>query len=332
MKYVQLGGRRVSAIGLGTWQFGSAEWGWGADFGPADARAVVERALEVGVSFFDTAEIYGRGRSEEILGAALREAGSEAMVASKVWPTRMTAQAVVDAAERSRDRLGRATIDLYQIHWPNPLAPLSWTMAGMRRLLSQGTIGAVGVSNFSLGQWRRSERVLGQAVVSNQVHYHLLRRSPEDVLLPYAAGLGRTIIAYSPLAQGFLAATHSGRSPRIPVREWNSLFDPRAIQKAEPLFQALRSVAAEHGATSAQVALAWTIRDGNVIAIPGARRPHQVEENTAAADIELTADQVDRLERAADSFRLPRRMQWTGLANAALRAVVYRASKVRRRA
>ena len=154
MKYVQLGNRSASAIGLGTWQFGSKGWGYGRDFGLEEASRIIHRASELGINFFDTAEMYGGGQSEEILGEALGARREEAIIATKVSPHHLTRRGVRHAAQRSLQRLGTDRIDLYQVHWPNPVIPLSWTMQGMRNLLDAGVIEQVGVSNFGLRPWQ----------------------------------------------------------------------------------------------------------------------------------------------------------------------------------
>lgn len=303
MKYVSLAGRQVSAIGLGTWQFGSPEWGWGRDFGPADARSIVHRALDLGINLFDTAEIYGFGQSELVLRDALQGQRDEIFVATKLWPTRFTPAQVVRAAEGSLKRLGRERIDLYQIHWPNPVVPLGWVMNGMRRLLDSGAVASVGVSNFGLARWRRAERLLGGPVVSNQVSYHLLERRPERELIPHATAQGRAILAYSPLAQGLLSGGYRRGYRLAGARAPNRLYWPENLRRSEVVVDELRAVAAGRGCTPAQIALAWAIRQGCVVAIPGARRVEQVEQNAAAADIALDAAEVERLDRAAALFR-----------------------------
>ena len=303
MKYVQFGDRQVSAIGLGTWQFGSMGWGWGRDLDVEEAKRIVRRAVELGITFFDTAEIYGRGRSEEILGEAVREHREEVFIATKVFPHHLTRGGVVRAAQRSLRRLGTDTIDLYQVHFPNPLIPLSQTMGGMRELVNEGLVRQVGVSNFGRGRWQRAERALGGAVISNQVHYHLLKWKPMDTLLPYAREQGRVVIAYSPLAQGALAGRYGPGEAPGGVRARNVLFTPRNLRRLEPFIEVLRSVAGAHGATPAQIALAWLIHDPQVIAIPGAKSVEQVEENAAAADIALSDAEWAQLKDAARAFR-----------------------------
>ncbi|MFQ5795651.1 MAG: aldo/keto reductase [Candidatus Bipolaricaulia bacterium] len=303
MKYVQLGDQRASAIGLGTWQFGSKGWGWGREFGIEETRRIIHRALDLGVNFFDTAEMYGGGQSEEILGEALRDRREQALIATKVSPHHLTRRGVRQAAQRSLRRLSTHRIDLYQIHWPNLFVPLSRTMPGMRDLMDVGLIRQVGVSNFKLRRWQQAEHALGTAVISNQVEYHLLARNPLDELLPYARHRGQVIIAYSPLAQGLLTGKYrSGNAPGG-VRASNALFSPENLRRLEPFMQELRSVAKSHNATPAQVALAWLIHAPHVIAIPGAKSVEQLEANAAAADIALSDEEWEQLRVAANTFR-----------------------------
>lgn len=299
MKHLAIGQRKASAIGLGLWQFGSREWGWGQDLGEAAARQVVRRALDVGINFFDTAELYGNGRSEEILSIALGSRRDEAIIATKVSPIHATRRGVVRAAKRSLSRLGADTIDLYQVHWPNRLVPLAWTMRGMRDLLESGQVREVGVSNFSLPLWRKAESALGRPVVSNQVQLHLLDRRPMDELVPHAQREGRLIIAYSPLAQGLLGGRYDGNNLPKDFRSADPLFSGATFEKVAPLLEELKSVARRHGATPAQIALAWLLHVPGVIAIPGARTEEQVEANAAAADIDISTDDWERLASTA---------------------------------
>jgi len=299
LKYVQLGGRRASAIGLGTRQLGAVSYGWGRDYGEKEARQMVRRALELGINLFDTAEWYAGGHSERVLSDALGDRRDEALIASKVSPHHLTRLGVKRAANRSLQRLGVSAIDLYQIHWPNPLIPLSWTMRGMKELMEEGLVRQVGVSNFSLWRWQRAEKLLGTAVTTNQVEFHLLKTKPADDLVPYARRQGRAIIAYSPLAQGALTAAYAiGSRPRG-VRSRNALFSVQNQQRRGPFIEELCSVARAHGVTPAQIALAWLIHDPNVIAIPGAKSVEQVESNAAAADITLSDAECQHLRTAA---------------------------------
>lgn len=302
LKYVTLGDQRASAIGLGLWQFGSQEWGWGRNFDEPAATEIVQRALDLGINFFDTAEIYGNGRSERIFAKALAERRDEAIIATKVTPTHATRRGVVRAAERSLARLGTDVIDLYQVHWPNRFVPVRWTMAGMRDLFDAGKVRQVGVSNFPLSLWQTAERALARPVIANQVLFHLLERSPLDDLLPYAKENGRVIIAYSPLAQGALGGRYGRDEVPSDFRASQPLFSNASLDKVAPLREELTSVARAHGATPAQIALAWLLHLPNVIAIPGSRDVAHVEENAAAADIDLTEEEWQRLTSRAQSI------------------------------
>ncbi|MCS7145763.1 MAG: aldo/keto reductase [Nitrososphaerota archaeon] len=303
MKYIELGrsGLRVSKVGLGTWQIGASEWGWNRGYGVEDVVETIVRAHELGVNFIDTAEIYGGGLSEEVVGRAVREFRDEVVIATKVWPTHATYDGVLKACERSLRRLGVDVIDLYQVHWPNPVIPLSSTMRAMERLVELGKVRAIGVSNFSLGRLRRAQECLKrEEIVSNQVRYNLVERGVEKELLPYCEREGIALIAYSPLAQGLLTARYSAANrPRDFVRRLNPLFDPSVLRRAEPLMTLLKEIAAKHGAEPGQVALAWLIRREDVVAIPGAKRPEQVESNARAADFELSDDEWSALLEAA---------------------------------
>jgi aryl-alcohol dehydrogenase-like predicted oxidoreductase len=303
MRYVEVGGVRLSAIGLGTWQFGSRAWGYGRGYADGEAVAIVRRALELGVNLVDTAEIYAWGRSERIVGRAVRGADRRPFLATKLYPALPVEPVVVRRGVGSARRLGVDRIDLYQVHAPNPAVPIGTTMRGMARLRRMGRIDRVGVSNFSLDGWRRAEAALGDAVLSNQVRYSLAVRDPEHELLPWAQANDRLVIAYSPLAQGLLSGAYgAGEVPRD-VRAQNPLFLPDSILRSRDLLAALRSVAAAHDATPAQVALAWLVRRPNVVAIPGARTVAQLEANVAAADLQLDDAEDRALTEASDRFR-----------------------------
>lgn len=304
MRYVEAAGARLSVIGLGTWQFGSGEWGYGNDYAERTAGELVRRALDLGVNLIDTAEAYGMGRSERIVGAALGDRRYEAFLATKLLPVVPLEQVVEWRGALSAGRLGVETIDLYQLHWPNPVVPRTWTMAGMRRLRDAGVIDHAGVSNFSADQWWAAERAYGAPVLSNQVQYSLAHRGPEADLLPYAQAKDRIVIAYSPLAQGLLGARYDvDHLPSGSARRMNPLFLPDNLAAAGLLLEVLREVAAGHGCSPAQVALAWVVRRPNVVVIPGASSVEQLEANVEAATLELTDDEDAALTAASDSFR-----------------------------
>ncbi|MGD0122545.1 MAG: aldo/keto reductase [Candidatus Limnocylindrales bacterium] len=303
MRYVETGGLRLSVIGLGTWQFGSREWGYGPTYASDTAPAIVRRAIELGVTLIDTAEVYGFGRSERIVGEAIRGRREGLIIASKLVPALPIPSVVGWQVRGSLRRLGIDALDLYQVHFPNPFVSSRSTMAPMRTLLEEGLVRHIGVSNYSLERWRAAERGLGRPVLTNQVRFSLAAPLPHWELVPYARDEGRVIIAYSPLGQGLLSGSHALNGPApADVRGRNLLFRPRSLQSAEPLLAALRDTAAAHAATPAQVALAWLIGHGNVVAIPGARTVTQLEDNVAAGELELSGAEMERLTAAAVRF------------------------------
>jgi aryl-alcohol dehydrogenase-like predicted oxidoreductase len=303
MEYFEVPGvGRVSRVGLGTWQFGSREWGYGQDYAGGAAVQIVERALELGVTLFDTAEVYARGESERILGDALGEARYGAVVASKVFPLAPFPPVVRRREEASAQRLQLGRIPLYQVHQANPLVPDSVLMPGMRSLLRDGRIGGVGVSNYSLERWRKADRALGRPVVSNQVQFSLAHAGPLDDLVPFAQRENRLVIAYSPLAQGLLGGKYSAQNRPGGVRAINSLFGVENLRRVAPLLDTLRQVADAHGVLPAQVALAWLLSLPRVVVIPGASSVEQLEFNVAAAELELDESSLTALTAAARAF------------------------------
>ncbi len=295
--------KKISKIGLGTWQFGSERWGYGEEYAQRTAHAIVRRALELGVTLFDTAEIYGFGRSERILGRALAETRDSVFVATKMFPVVPGALAVKHRAMASANRLGVPKLDLYQVHWPHPLLRDDAIMRGMRSLQRAGLVGEVGVSNYSLKRWRAAENALGSRILSNQVAYSLLDRSPERDLLPFAESHRHVVIAFSPLAQGLLAGSyHRAGRPMNPARANSPLFGQENLERTAGLVAALHEVAGAHSATPAQIALAWVIQRPAVAAIPGASSVEQLESNVAAAEIELADDEYQALHAASARF------------------------------
>ena len=297
MKYVEVGGARMSAVGLGTWQFGSREWGYGSAYARGEAVEIVHRALDLGVSLIDTAEIYAFGESERIVGEAIKGRRDSVLLATKLFPIGLPVQ-VASKARASARRLGVERIDLYQQHWPSPMFPPGATMPRMRKLVEKGLLSHAGVSNHSLEQWQAAEKAFGGPVLSNQVQFSLLKRAPERDLLPWAAANGRVVIAYSPLAQGLLSGKYLDVAPRN-FRRLNPAFSASSRARLQPLIAVLGEIASRHGATPAQVALAWLIRKPNVVVIPGASSARQMDENAAAADVELSDEEDARLSASA---------------------------------
>jgi aryl-alcohol dehydrogenase-like predicted oxidoreductase len=303
VRYLEVAGARISVIGLGTWQFGSVEWGYGESYAGRIAGDLVHRALDLGINLIDSAEIYGFGRSERIVGEALRGRRQEAFLATKIFPILPIAPIVRWRARGSLRRLETDHIDLYQLHWPSPQVPLASSMAGMRRLQAEGLVKQVGVSNYPLDRWRAAEAALGSPVLSNQVRFSLAHRGPLHDLVPYAQREGRVVIAYSPLAQGLFSGRYDAtHRPTGRLRNMNPSFSAASLERAKGLVAELTEVGKAQGATPSQVALAWLIRKSNVVAIPGASSVSQLEQNAAAADLELSDEDDARLEAAADRF------------------------------
>jgi aryl-alcohol dehydrogenase-like predicted oxidoreductase len=313
----------VGRVGLGTWQFGSREWGYGREYAAGPAGEIVRRALELGVTLFDTAEVYGLGRSERILGEALGERRRDVVVASKVFPVAPWPAVVRRRARASAGRLGLDEIPLYQVHQANPLFPDTVIMPGMQRLLAERRIGAVGVSNYSLARWQAADRALGRPVVSNQVQFSLAHAGPLEDLVPFAAADDRIVIAYSPLAQGLLGGKYTEENRPGGVRAANPLFAVDNLRRAQPLLDTLREVAAGHGVRPAQAALAWLVALPRVVVIPGASSVEQLEFNVEAAQVRLEPSALEALTEVARSFNPAspaRLLRDAGLARVAARA------------
>lgn len=292
--------KKISKIGLGTAQFGSTEWGYGEDYLAREAPAIVRRALELGVTLFDTAETYGGGRSERILGRALEAHRESIFIADKIFPLIPGVPLVTHRAVASANRLGVSRLDLYQVHYPNPLVRDRAIMRGMRSLQDAGMVGEVGVSNYSVARWRAAESALGRRILSNQVCYSLADRSAENDVLPFAESSGRMVIAFGPLARGLLSGRFHGigRQRAAPVQPARG-FGPEGVRRTESLMNVLREVADAHRATLAQIALAWVIAHPAVAAIPGASSVEQLESNVAAAEIRLADDEYRALWEAS---------------------------------
>jgi len=300
MEYRELGksGIKVSIIGLGTWQWGSREWGWNQLYAEKDVQAAFQKGLEFGINFVDTAEIYGRGRSEEILGRAIRGFRDQVVIATKVWPWNLSYGKVLRSADRSLGRLGADVIDLYQIHWPSRIMPIRSTMKAMKKLMETGKVRCIGVSNFNVKQMKAAQEALEPIeLASNQVKYNLLDRGIEGALLPAALASKVTIIAYSPLAKGLLTGKYTEESkPSSFVQRASPRFSPRNLAKFRETNKLLKEIGNAHERNPAQVALNWLIRKKNVVAIPGAKRPIDVEDNAGATGWELTQSEITAME------------------------------------
>jgi myo-inositol catabolism protein IolS len=310
LEYRELGrsGIKISAIGLGTWQWGSREWGWNRSYGKHDVLDAYQKAMELGINFIDTAEIYGRGKSEEIVGEAIRGHREEVVVATKVSPLNLSHRGVIRATERSLRRLGIDIIDLYQIHFPNPLFPIQNTMKAMKKLVKEGKIRSVGVSNFNLRKLKAAQDALAPIeLASNQVRYNLLDREIEPELLPYTKAEKITIIAYSPLAQGLLTGKYkSDTRPTSFIQAVNPGFSSRNLTRLAEVEGILSEVAMAHGKTPSQVALNWLIGKENVVAIPGVKNVEHTISDAGAVDWRLTDLESETLEKTAAEVQFDR--------------------------
>jgi aryl-alcohol dehydrogenase-like predicted oxidoreductase len=306
MEFEELGksGIKISVVGIGTWQWGSREWGWGRGYGKADVLAAFDKALELGINFIDTAEIYGRGRSEQLIGEAIRGHLEEVVIATKVWPWNLTSSRMTRAADRSAHRLGVDAIDLYQIHWPNPIFPIRNAMKNMMKLVKTGKVRLIGVSNFNLTRMKTAQEALAPlGLASNQVKYSLIDRKIEAKLLPYAQRSNVTVIAYSPLARSLLTGRYTPETkPATLVQAANPRFSHRNLVRMDKLRHTLASIASTHSKTPAQVALNWLISKPNVVAIPGIKNVEHVTDGAGAADWRLTESEKKELELAASEI------------------------------
>ena len=303
MKFVEAGGARMSAVGLGTWQFGSMEWGYGKRYADEAAIEIVHRALDLGINVIDTAEIYGQGRSERIVGRAIAGMRDRVFLATKLFPVGLPNR-VGARARASARRLGVERIDLYQLHWPSPIFRLRYTMPQFKKLVDDGLAVHIGVSNFPASGWEDAERAAGIPVLSDQVQFSLAHRGPESHIVPYAQAHDRVVIAYSPIAQGLLSGRYQDAAPSN-FRRVRADFRAAGRARYAPVILALQDIAKRHSATPAQVALAWLVSKPNVVAIPGASNVTQLEENAAAADLVLEAGELARLDGSVPAGSRP---------------------------
>ncbi len=309
MQYVSLGntGIKVSVIGIGTWQAGGKFWG--SDVSDEAIIKALIKAHALGINLIDTAEAYGDGHSEEVVGKAIREIGRDnVVVATKVHGGHLHHDDLIKAAENSARRLGVSEIDLYQVHWPDPWeqVPLRETMKAMETLYKRGLIRAVGVSNFAVRDLKEAREHLSSVdIASNQVRYNMLQREIEEEVLPYCKRENITILAWSPLAQGALTGKYGlGKKPSDEVRRGNKIFSDANLAELAKLIPTLEGIAKARKKTISQVALNWLVEKGGVIPIPGAKNEEQAEENAGAAGWSLTEDELSRIDRALSTVKI----------------------------
>jgi aryl-alcohol dehydrogenase-like predicted oxidoreductase len=291
----------VSPLGLGAWAWGDKMfWGFGKGYDANDTRTAFDTSLQAGINFIDTAEIYGFGRSEKLLGEYKQGVDQTLVIATKFFPMpfRLRRSDLLRALKKSLQRLRMDQVDLYQIHWPPRLRSLDTWAEALAEALEGGYARAAGVSNYSTSQMQRTAAVLerhGLHLASNQVEYHLLNRKVEyQGLLAACREMDITLIAYSPLAMGILTGKYTPENPLPGIR--GKRYPVSYLAAVQPLVARLRQIGAAHGDKSpSQVALNWCICKGTV-PIPGAKNARQAQENAGGAGWRLTGDEVAELD------------------------------------
>ena len=293
-------------MGLGAWQWGDrVVWQYGHGYGDAEVRQAFQTSLEEGIRFVDTAEIYGNGRSEQLLGQFLKGTDQPVLIATKFlpFPWRFGKGDVPRALKGSPSRLGLGGVDLYQIHWPTPLMSIDTMMDGLAQCVQSGMTRTVGVSNFGQTSLLAAYSALARhniPLASNQVHYSLLNRTVEkNGLLARCKELGIRLIAYRPIEQGLLSGKYSVASPPPGAR---ARMYAALLPKIGSLLKLMTEIGQDHGGKSnTQVALNWVICKGT-LAIPGAKNAQQAQENAGGLGWKLTEAEVKRLDKASDAI------------------------------
>lgn len=307
MKKIQLGAGeiQVSELGIGGWSWGDRLiWGFGKGYNENDIDPAMDATLATGVNFFDTAEVYGNGASEKILGRYLQKNHPSIIVATKFmpFPWRLRQSSVMQALRRSLNRLQLERVDLYQVHTPlPPMSPEHW-MAGMAEVVKAGMTRAVGVSNYNAEWTRRAHAALAKhniSLASNQLKYSLLDRHIErDGTMQACKDLNVTVIAYSPIEKGLLTGKYTPTNPVPGLR--SRIYNQQYVERVQPLIGLMREIGQAHGGkTPSQVALNWTICKG-ALPIPGAKNVKQAQENAGGADWRLTDAEIAALEQVAE--------------------------------
>ena len=316
MEQMRLGNSDIWLVpmGVGTMAWSNSKlWGYGDRLNREDVQAAFATNLAAGLTLFDTAEIYGSGQSERVLGELVREHTTPVLTATKYapYPWRFGPGALTRALDRSLQRLGLERVDLYQVHFPGGFVSIEKLMNALADALDAGKVRAVGVSNYSAEQMRKADAVLkqrGHSLASNQVEYSLVQRSPEvDGVLDACRDLNVTLIAYSPLGRGVLTGKYRPGSSASDARRFFAQFKDKTLETLLPLLEALREVGETYSKKSSQVALNWLARQSHVIPIPGAKNEEQARENAEAIGWEMSEAEAERLDQLSRSFRVATR-------------------------
>lgn len=301
----------LTTIGLGTWAMGGGDWkfGWGPQDDMASVKAI-HAALDLGINWIDTAAIYGHGHAEEVVGRAIKGIRDEVIIATKcgrVWEgdsreigKSLRTKSIKREVEASLKRLDIETIDLYQIHWPEPDEEIEEGWAAMAQLVKEGKVRYVGVSNFNLEQLKRAQAI--HPITSLQPPYSMFRREIEEEIMPYCNTNEIGIIAYSPMQAGLLTGKFTKeRAMSLPDSDWRSKHpffrEPQLSVNLETI-KRLNQIAIEENISLSQLSLAWVLRNKEMTsAIVGARNPEQIEETAKASELKLTGTNIEAIEK-----------------------------------
>jgi len=301
---------QITPLGLGTWAIGGGGWAFG--WGPQDDEAsiaTIHRAIDLGINWIDTAAVYGLGHSEEIVAKALKGRSDRPYVftkGSRVWndqgeiTSSLKEQSLRREVENSLRRLQTDTIDLYQLHWPNPDPDIEEGWSTLAKLKSEGKLRYIGVSNFSVEQMERAQKIA--PITSLQAPYSLIKRDVERDILPYCQEHNIGVIVYSPMMSGLLSGKMTReRIDNFPEDDWrqrNEEFQEPRLSRNLKLASLLQDIGYPYNRTTAEVAIAWTLRHPAVTgAIVGGRHPEQLEEIVGAAEFRLSESELEQIEK-----------------------------------